>query len=339
LVDWYYYCYRCGKKYPRGVRFRCECGEPLFVGYHYAEARDYRELFPCEGIKLGEGYTPLLQLDGVFIKNEGLNPTLSFKDRGTSIGVAMAMAFGFRSVGAVSTGNMAISVATYAAYLGLRCEVIVHSGAPSSKLKALEALGAELKVVEPREYSAWYYRSLRSRTTYFINSDNPFRVEGQKTCAFELFEQVGKPTEVILPVSSGGNISALWKGFIELKELGYLEEVPRFVAAQAEGCSPIVRAFREKLNRVVPVEEPRTIASAIANGDPPSGNRALYILRKTDGLAVAVSDEEILEAAKALARRGIIAELASAAAYAAYLKVRNELGERPVVIITGSGFK
>ncbi|ASJ10965.1 threonine synthase [Thermococcus sp. P6] len=356
-------CTSCGRRYPLGEPYqRCECGEPLELElFRGAPGRGrkvwerFSQFYPFEldpEYSLGEGDTPLTKakrLSGelgvkLYLKNETLNPTWSFKDRGTYLGIHRALQLGFKKIGTVSTGNMAASVAAYGARAGLETYVLVSSGIAEEKLKALAPYGA--KVIKVRgDYGELYYRSLeigREKGIYFINSDDPFRIEGYKSISFEIIEEV-TPDYVVVPTSSGGLFRGIVKGFLELKESEIIEKLPRFVVVQAKGCSPICGAFEKKKERVERFESPRTIAHAIENPYPPSGNAVLRLLKEFNGLCVTVTDEEILKAQKELGGEGIFVQPASATGIAAIRKLVAgkivEEGAKIVDILTGAGLK
>jgi threonine synthase len=320
----------------------------------------YKAFFPFETldpkVSLGEGMTPLVSssalaaragISRMFLKNESQNPTWSFKDRGTVAGVQHALKLGIRRIGTVSTGNMAPSVAAYGSRAGLETFVLVNDSIPKEKLSPIGIYGAHLIKVAG-DYGRLYHESLRigqEQDIYFINSDAPMRVEGSKTIAFEICEQLAfdMPDFVVVPTSAGGNLRGIAKGFREFLRAGLIHRLPRMVAAQAGGCSPIVKAFEGGRLEISREEAPRTIAHAIENPLPPSGNEVLRILRKEEGLAVSVTEASILEAQSTLAKEGFFVQPASAVGYAAVLKLA-EAGtikkeDRVVVILTGSGLK
>ncbi|WP_456365507.1 threonine synthase, partial [Thermococcus sp.] len=289
------HCPICGREYDKPVQ-RCSCGEPVefepFEGEPYIAKTvwerfwDFWPVEPELELSLGEGDTPLVKSRigkelGVklYLKNETVNPTWSFKDRGTLLAVSYALKVGYKTVGTVSTGNMAASVSAYASRFGFKAKILVSESASDEKLKAVSVYGGDVIRVKG-DYGRLYFESLKlgeSLGIYFINSDNPFRVEGYKGIAFEIAEEV-TPDYVLIPTSSGGLFRGVAKGFIELKESGLIEELPTLVAVQAEGCSPICRAFKEGKEKIERFERPKTIAKAIANPYPPSGNAVLKLL-------------------------------------------------------------
>ena len=308
-----------------------------------------------ERIFMGEGGTPLLRAAGiekalgcseVWLKDETRNPTGSFKDRGTAAGVAFLAHLGFTEVGTVSTGNMARSVAAYAARAGMRANVWVGAGTPTQKLAPVAVHGARLQRFDA-PYGEIYSASLewsRRSNVPFINSDSALRVEGQKTIAYEIAEQLGgrAPRWLLIPTSSGGNFSAIAKGFAEATERGWMTGSCRLVAVQSAACAPIVKAWEAESDEPLPVPPSDTIAGAISNPSPPSGARALRWLRRTEGHAIAIPDEEIAAAQLRLAAlSGRFVQPASAATLAALETliaggvVRAE--EPVVLLLTGAG--
>jgi len=323
----------------------------------------YEELLPLDRasvkVSLGEGGTSLhrsirlaerLGLKKLHVKNEGENPTGSFKDRGMTVGVSKAVEIGAERVVCASTGNTSASLAAYAAKAGLECIVVI----PSEKValgKLAQAIVHGARVVQ---LEGSFDDALRvvlelaqSKTgLYLLNSINPYRLEGQKTLAYEVWDQLGGriPDAVIVPVGNAGNISAIWKGFQDLNQLGLISDLPRMIGIQAEGASPIAEAFRRGLSKIDPVPNPETVATAIRIGSPASWKKALRAVRGSKGLMETVTDTEILEAQKLLARlEGIFVEPASASSVAG-LKKLVEVGavsrkEEVACVTTGHGLK
>jgi len=308
-------------------------------------------------VTLGEGDTPLLRTsrlqEGVgaeklFVKFEGANPTGSFKDRGMTVGVTHALELGEGVLACASTGNTSASLAAYAARAGLRTIVYIPSNQVAlGKLSQAAAMGAEIIEVDGNFDDALrlLLGSAHGPGPYVLNSVNPFRIEGQKTVAFEIYDQLGRvPDNVILPVGNAGNISAAWKGFSELIGIGAINRAPRMIGVQAIGASPIVDAINKGAMAIDPIEKPETIASAIRIGRPASWRKALTAIKESGGTAVAVDDKEIIRAQSMLATlEGIFVEPASAAPVAA-LRPLIQKGviardESTVCIATGHGLK
>ncbi len=304
---------------------------------------------------LGEGATPLLRARrlgdeigcaNLWLKDETRNPTGSFKDRGTAVGVAVLAGLGFESVGTVSTGNMARSVAAYAARAGMTASVWVGADTPPDKLAPVAVHGADVRRFTA-PYGQIYEASLewsRAHGVPFVNSDSSLRVEGQKTIALEVAEQLGgaAPDWMIVPTSSGGNLSAIGKGFSEAEAAGWIDRTGRLVAVQSSGCDPIVRGWEADADGPISVESPSTIAGAISNPSPPSGARAIRWLHTTDGTALAVPDDDIEAARRRLATTmGRYVQPASAAPLAALLRMiadgRIGADDTVVLLLTGAG--
>lgn len=357
-------CYACDRSFEFAERKRCECGEPLWFAtrseeFGWPHRRDpgmwrYADLLPTKtpsGVGAAAGGTPLvraprLDVGGcrLSLKDEGQNPTGSFKDRGSAVGVADA-ARRTERVGTVSHGNMAMSMAATAAGTGVPCTVCVPADIPEERLSHIARYDPDILRVDG-DYGRLYHEVLGIEDIEFVNSDTPLRVAGQKTVAFEICEAFSPevPDAIVLPVSSGGQVSAIWKGLREFRAAGLLDRVPRLYATQAAACDPIVRAFEAGDTEVSAINSEKTIAYSIANADPPSGTRALAAIRETGGGAASVPDSEIRAAQRRLAREGgFRVEASSAVAYAglALLTERGEIdaGERVVTILTGSGFK
>jgi len=246
-----------------------------------------------------------------------------------------------------STGNTAASLASYAARAGLKSAVVLPSGkVAKGKLAQAIAHGAKLIQVDggfDRALELTTGAVAKSERLYLLNSINPYRIEGQKTVAFELYEQLGSvPDYVVLPVGNAGNISAVWKGFVELREWGITKSVPKLVGVQAEGASPVVEAYAKKRRRVKPWKNPETAASAIRIGNPVSWRKALKAIEESRGMAIAVSDADIIRARRDLAsREGIYVENASATPLAGLRALKGKIeGDSTIAcILTGHGLK
>ncbi|HEY8486804.1 MAG TPA: threonine synthase [Limnochordales bacterium] len=302
-------------------------------------------------VTLGEGGTPLVRLRRIerlwelpvplYAKVEGQNPTGSFKDRGMAVAVTLAARDGVRAVVCASTGNTAASAAAYAARAGLAALVVLPAGGVAQgKLAQAMAFGAIVAEVQSGfDRCLELVRELVSRCRVaLVNSLNPARLEGQKTAAFEICDELGEaPQFLALPVGNGGNITAYWKGFTEYFRAGRIGQRPRMLGFQAEGAAPLVRGE--------PVAQPRTVASAIRIGRPARWHEALQARDESGGLIEAVSDEAIVEAQRLLARHeGILCEPASAASLAGVGALARQGYFRDargcvVCVLTGSGLK
>ena len=309
-------------------------------------------------VTLNEGGTGLhrckrlaekIGLKKLFIKFEGENPTGSFKDRGMTVGVSKARELGVSIVICASTGNTSASLAAYAAKSGKQCIVLVPAGKIGvGKLAQAIAHGARLIQVKGNfddSLDMVFQLCERNNQIYLLNSVNPFRIEGQKTIAFEVSEQLGVPPDcMVMPVGNAGNISAAWKGFNEFEAVGLTNSKPRMIGIQAEGASPIVNAYRKKKIRVEPILFPETVATAIRIGNPVSWRKALNSIYESNGHAETVTDQEILDAQRLLAQtEGIFAEPASATPIASLRKLLDQgvinKSDSVVCVATGHGLK
>ncbi len=315
----------------------------------------YRAFLPVTDatpvVSLGEGATPLvharrlgesLGLRNLYLKVEGQNPTGSFKDRGMVMAVAKALEAGARSVICASTGNTSASAAAYAAAAGLECVVVLPAGKIAVG-KLLQAMVFGARVVSVRgnfDDALRVVRALSEQDDHpitLVNSVNPFRLEGQKTAAFEICDDLGRAPDVLaIPVGNAGNISAYWRGFREYRDAGLSSDTPRMWGFQAAGAAPLVSGH--------PVEHPETVATAIRIGNPASWTLATGARDESGGRIDAVTDDEILAAYRALARtEGVFCEPASAASVAGVSKAARagELDPDALVVcvLTGNGLK
>jgi threonine synthase len=315
----------------------------------------YQELLPVtiEPVSLKEGGTPLYHLKHLgkemgikelYVKHEGMNPSGSFKDRGMTVGVSMALQLKKTTVACASTGNTSASLAVYAAKAGIPAVVLLPAGKVAVG-KVAQALMHGAHVISIRGN---FDRALEmvhdlcvTHGLYLLNSVNPFRLEGQKTIGFEAIDQLGDvPDRFVLPIGNAGNISAVHKGLGELFDLGFIDRMPMMTGIQAAGSAPVVKAIRENLPEVIPESHPETVATAIRIGAPVNAEKALVAIRKTSGTATSVTDEEILMMQRDLARKeGIGVEPASAASVAGVRRLVEEgiidRYERIVCVVTG----
>ena len=315
---------------------------------------EYRDFLPVSDntpiVTLFEGNTALVPAPRlaeatdarmqVYLKCEGFNPTGSFKDRGMTVAMSKALETGSRAVICASTGNTSASAAAFAARAGLRAFVMVPKGSVAlGKLSQAAIHGAKVLMVDGNfDQALTIVRQIAERhPVTLVNSVNPFRLEGQKTGAFEVCDQLGRaPDYHLIPVGNAGNITAYWRGYREYHRAGRVRELPRMVGFQAAGAAPIYE------NRVI--EEPRTVATAIKIGNPASWGPALEAMKDSRGWIDIVTDEEILRAYRLLAHEeGIFMEPASAATVAGLIKLvkagRFEPGSTLVLTLTGHGLK
>ncbi len=369
-------CVNCGAEYDVSYKmFMCpKCGQVLEVVFEPDELppfEEYRrrsrmhgiwrfkELLPFKSKKpvtMGEGNTPLIRLEKLekvigirrlYAKFEGANPTGSFKDRGMSLAVTIAKEVGARAVVAASTGNTAASAAAYSAKAGLKTFLVLPKGKVAlGKLAQSILHGAVVVEIEDNFDAALEAVKILAKLEQFypLNSFNPWRLEGQKTLAFEVFEDIGVPDYVIVPVGNAGNISAIWKGFKELKAFGYSQELPKMVGIQAEGASPLASAYKSGLKVPLFTDNPETIATAIRIGKPVNWLKAWKAVDESGGTFEAVPDSEIIRAQRMLAREeGIAAEPAGATSLAGLIKLASQGyfngDEEVVIVVTGHGLK
>lgn len=373
------YCRSCASAYPAIAQSFCEvCFGPLEVGYDYERARHsvtkasiaagpanlwrYAALLPVESavpISLGAGYTPLIRaqrlgaelgLRDLWIKDDTRNPTGSFKDRVVSVALTKAREFGLEVAACASTGNLANSVAAHAAAAGMESVVFIPSDLEAAKVLTTSVFGGKVIAVDGNydDVNRLCAELASERPDWaFVNVNiRPYYAEGSKTLAFEVAEQLGwsLPDHVIVPVASGCQLTRIDKGFRELVEIGLVGDMNvRISGAQAAGCAPVATAFAVGADDVLPVK-PQTIAKSLAIGSPADGWHALEIVRRTHGAVAAVSDEEIIEGIRLLARtEGVFAETAGGVTIATLAKLVGEgvvrSDETVVAYVTGNGLK
>ncbi|HEX5616064.1 MAG TPA: threonine synthase [Acidimicrobiia bacterium] len=372
-------CRECGREYAADPIYTCEwCFGPLEVAYDYDAIRAsvsreriaagpatlwrYADLLPVESdvaVDLGTGFTPLVRADRlaaelglgeVWIKNDTRNPTNSFKDRVVSIAMSKALQFGFKVAACASTGNLANSVAAHAAHAGLRSYVFIPSDLEAGKIVTTAVYGGNVVAINGN-YDDVNRLCAELAGIYewaFVNVNmRPYYAEGSKTLAFETAEQLGwqTPDHVVVPIASGSLLTKIHKGFKELHQVGLLDEEPalRVSGAQALGCSPVATAWLEESDTIRPVK-PSTIAKSLAIGNPADGYFALDCIRSTGGACASVTDDEIVEGMRLLARtEGIFAETAGGVTVATLQRLARDgvvrPDERVVVYITGHGLK
>ncbi|MDH4232076.1 MAG: threonine synthase [Nitrospirota bacterium] len=372
-------CRECGREYPVEPIYVCEfCFGPLEVAYDYKsisktinrkkiEKREqnlwrYRELLPIDGdpqVGLNSGYTPLVKadklakvlgVDELYIKDDTVvHPTLSFKDRVVSIALTKAKEFGFDTVACASTGNLAHSVSANGAAAGFKRFIFIPASLEASKIIASLVYEPNLIAVDGNydDVNRLCSEVANKYRWAFVNINiRPFYAEGSKTIGYEIVEQLGwkAPDHVVVPCASGSLLTKVWKSFKELKEVGILKELDTKVfAAQATGCSPIAAAIKQGTDVIRPVK-PNTIAKSLAIGNPADGFYATQVVRETGGYGEDVSDQEIIDAIKLLAKtEGIFAETAGGVTLAVTKKLieTNRINREGVTVIciTGNGLK
>ena len=370
-------CRECKKEYDSTFKYICdECFGPLDVKYDFASVTKdtfanrehtywrYFELLPildkANIVSIDAGMTPLIKadklgkelgLDNLYIKNDSVNPTFSFKDRPAGVAVSKAKELGLSAVGCASTGNLAAATAAHAAKGGFPCYVFAPSDIEHAKITQALSYGANYIAVD-----GTYDDSNRiaaqigdSKGIGIVNINmRSYYVEGSKTLAYEVAEQLGwqVPDQLIIPVGSGAMLNAICKGFEELQKVSLISDVSNMhvVAAQPKGCAPIVDAYKKKSDQVVPVENPDTVAKSLAIGDPGDGRYVLKRLAQYNGLAEETNNKEIIDAILLLAKtEGIFTEPAGGVSVAVLKKLvedgKIDRNEKTICYVTGNGLK
>jgi len=374
-------CVRCGQTAPASDKYICECGGLFEVHHEFGDISldhfdeklreigavwssgvwRYKELIhpeldPKYIVSRPEGNTNIYKrhrvsdyagIDGIYMKHEGENPSGSFKDRGMTVGVSVAMQSGANKVACASTGNTSASMAAYAAQAGLEGIVFVPEGMIAyGKLAQALAYGSNVIQVKGNFDDAMgLIRNGAKRLGFYIlNSMNPWRIEGQKSIVFEMLQQRRweSPDWIVVPAGNLGNTSAFGKAMRELKQLGLIDKVPRIAAIQAEGANPFYKIWNSVEKKLEPMK-PETIASAIKIGNPVSWEKALRSIRETNGTVEQVSDKEILDAKAVIDASGVGCEPASAASVAGARKLMKmgviSSDDQVVCILTGNLLK
>jgi len=372
-------CRECKKEYKPQFRYICEdCFGPLDVNYIYPnnikrelfESRTektywrYFELLPIKDknniVSINSGFTPLqkstnlstdLRLKSLYIKNDSVNPTFSFKDRPAGVAVSRAKEINLKAVGCASTGNLASATAAHAAVARLPCYIFAPADLEPVKISQALAYGAEFVAVDGTYDDANRVASVigDSKGIGIVNINmRPYYVEGSKTLAYEVAEQLNwqVPDYLVIPVGSGAMLNAICKGFEELCEIGLVNDVSnlKIIAAQPHGCSPVVDAFKSNSNEIFPVEKPNTIAKSLAIGDPGDGIYVLKRLKQYHGIAESATNQEIMNGILKLSKtEGIFTEPAGGVSVAVLQKlVENGKIDRDaniVCYVTGNGLK
>jgi len=370
-------CRECKKEYSPTFKYICEdCFGPLDVRYDFPAVNKntfsnrehtywrYHELLPIESksniVSIGAGMTPLLKADklgatlglnNLYIKNDSVNPTFSFKDRPAGIAVSKAKEFGLSAVGCASTGNLASATAAHAAKGGFPCYIFAPSDIEHAKITQALSYGANFIAVDGTYDDANRIAAQigDSKGIGIVNINmRSYYVEGSKTLAFEVAEQLDwkVPDHLVVPVGSGAMLNAICKGFEELESLSLTSKVSNMhmIAAQPHGCAPIVDAFKRNTTEVTPVENPDTIAKSLAIGDPGDGQYVLKRLKQYNGHAEESSNKEILDAILLLARtEGIFTEPAGGVSVAVLKKMveakKIDKNDSVICYVTGNGLK
>ncbi len=359
-----YICPRCGKKYPiRENHWECECGstleleptrpyDPNLVDPSLPGLWRYASTLPVDSldciVTMGEGQTPLIPFkpgkDDILCKLEFTNPTGSYKDRGMTVLVSKLKEIGVREVVEDSSGNAGAAMAAYAGRAGIHARIFVPASHSSGKMRQIQAYGAELVPVEGSRQDTEDAAIAASRRSYYgSHARSPLFVEGCKTIAYEIWEQMGgrTPGMIVTPLGQGSLVLGIYKGFKELVEAGYAAVMPRLIGVQAEACQPLALAFERGLDRSVEVEVGHTLAEGIKIGRPVRDRLLLAAIRDCHGAFISVNEDAIARAQQDLAHRGIYAEPTSAVTLAGYRKLQaaGQAVDPAVLILTGAGLK
>ena len=374
------YCSACAKQYEaRTLINLCECGKPLMVAYDLARASAtltreslaariaslwrYREVLPVDDKKniltLGEGMTPLLKADrlgadlgmsSLYIKDESLNPTASFKARGMAVAISMAKELGVKKLAVPSAGNAAGALAAYAAKAGIPAFIFMPRDTPTANIVECRQMGAHVELIDGLITDCGKIVAQRKQTEGWFDVSTlkePYRVEGKKTMGYELAEQMNweLPDVILYPTGGGTGLIGMWKAFDEMERMGWIgSRRPRMVTVQAEGCAPIVQAFAAGANVGADIPNAHTVAAGLRVPKAVGDFIMLDVLRRSGGTAVSVTDEELLAAVKVIgSAEGIFAAPEGAACLPA-LKQLLAAGDvdrtdRVVLFNTGSGLK
>ncbi len=374
-------CRECGKEYEPQFRYVCEeCFGPLDVLYEFSRININKDLFTSRNektywryfellpisdknniVSIGAGFTPLQKsfnlgkklgnLKNLFIKNDSVNPTFSFKDRPAGVAISRAKETGLSAVGCASTGNLASATAAHAAVGNFPCYIFAPADLEHAKIAQALSYGAEFVAVNGTYDDANRIASVigDSKGIGIVNINmRPYYVEGSKTLAYEVAEQLNweVPDYLIIPVGSGAMLNAICKGFEELYHLGLVNDISnlKIIAAQPHGCAPIVDAYKSNRIDVIPVEKPDTIAKSLAIGDPGDGMYVLKRLKQYNGIAEAVTNQEIVESILMLAKtEGVFTEPAGGVSIAVLKKLieENKIDKdgKIVCYVTGNGLK
>ena len=361
-----YQCNECSAAYKISpLRYKCDCGSPLNLQKNASRRyeRDtstmslwrYREALPIDAeakiVTLGEGMTPLVPFEvnasEHFVKLDYLCPTGSYKDRGASVLLTHLKALGVESIVEDSSGNAGAAIAAYSARAGIRCTIYCPESTSKGKLKQISAYGAELKLVPGnRMATTEAVKEAAENICYASHNWHPFFLEGTKTLAYEIVEQLGwhAPTHVLCPVGFGSIYLGLFIGFRELQGQGIIKNLPRLLGVQSDACCPIYNAYRDKTSTISRMTQTgQTLAEGITAELPIRGDTILEALHLTKGAFTTVNDVEIEAGIQTLATKGIYVEPTSAVLVKAYQKFQQagiiQKGDLTVSILTGIGLK
>ncbi|ARD47924.1 threonine synthase [Sporosarcina sp. P33] len=361
-----YSCSECEEVYPvEAGRWKCECGGLLnfrqgkfgeenvqwtgeySIWRYVSSMRGAENLKSWRTVTLGEGQTPLLAADesepDVLVKADFMMPTLSFKDRGAAVIVALAKQLGVKKLIADSSGNAGTAIAAYSARAGIHCDVYVSENTSPNKLAQIKAHGANIKAVKGtrEEVAAAAQKAVEEEQVFYASHVyNPYFYEGTKTYAYEVYEQLGKaPDTVIVPAGNGTLVLGVFYGFKELLLAGKIDRMPKIIAVQAEKCAPLAKAFNNGEQTAKPVENEGTIAEGIAVAAPARSKQIIEAVKQTNGSFITIGEDEIVKARTVLAAKGFYVEITSAINYAGYIQYEKSENEVIVISLCGAGIK
>lgn len=357
-----FFCKSCNAEYLLSKPiWRCVCGsfldikfkgkiDPAKIKKEIFSLWRYREFLPIEKdeniVSFGEGLTPLVKLQiykkEFFAKLEFLFPTGSFKDRGATVLVSKIKELKIKKVVEDSSGNAGCAISAYCAKAGIDCEIFVPENASPAKISQIKIYGAKINAIKGTRDEVAKKALISAEKSYYASHVwNPFFFHGTKTFSYEIWEQLGfkEPDTILLPVGNGTLLIGAYIGFKELFDSGLTGKIPRFVAIQAENCSPIYKIFKENLKNMPEIETKKTIAEGISVAKPARWQNIIKIIKETGGDVIVVKEEEIIESAFELAREGIYVEPTSATAIAGLKKYEVKDNEIIVIPLTGHGLK
>lgn len=351
------YCPNCGNEY--GINesiWKCSCGnylnikvEPDFsFDFKKVKVRSkclwrYRELIPIEKdeniVSFNEGFTPIVKMrKNIFLKLDYMFPTGSFKDRGATVLISKLKEIGVKSIVEDSSGNAGIAISAYSAAAKIKCSIYVPEIISEEKYMQLKIYGAKVvKIKGTREDVAKEALKEAEKTYYAGHNWNPFFIEGTKTIAYEIFEQIGVPDNIIVPIGGGSLILGIYKGFKELESMGIIDKMPKLCGVQSDVCKPIYYGLLGKEPKDTIKGE--VLAEGIAVNKPPRGKEIVKAIKETEGNVITVNNNEIIQGILELGKMGIFAEITSGVVMPALKKANLEEDEVTVAIITGNGLK
>ncbi len=357
-------CRDCNKEFSLNEKiWRCECGGLLDIEFESSFPLDkiqkrplniwrYREAIPIQFdeniVSFNEGFTPIVPIEfnhkKVLIKLDYLFPTGSFKDRGASVLISKVKELGIKKVVEDSSGNAGCAISAYSAKGGIECEVFCPFNTSSGKLAQIQTYGAKLQKIQGTREDTAFSAIKRAKNIYYASHYwNPYFIQGTKTFAFEVVEQLGwkSPDAVIIPVGSGSLLLGMYLGFKELLTSGVVEKIPKLIGVQAENCAPLVKAWKLGLKEIPKIDKRKTIAEGISISEPVRGEQIIEAVHKSDGEFISVSESEIKEGLGWICKRGFYIEVTSSVVIPGIKKYLKKADPKEIVVstFTGHGLK